>query len=162
KLDSLLATLRATLRLGANPRTETPVSEHDFLRRALALASEAVRTGGEPFGTVIVRAGAGLAEGTNATAGDPAPHAGTVGIRRAGAALGTNDLAGCEMFTSCEPCPMCLGAIYWARLARVTFACDRHDAARAGFPEDVELYDEVARPPEARRIPTAQVAIPGA
>jgi guanine deaminase len=138
------------------------VGEHDFLRRAVALALEAVRTGGEPFGTVIVRDGVIIAEGTNATAHDPTAHGEILAIRRACSALGTNDLSGCAMFTSCEPCPMCLGAICWARLSRLSFACDRRDAARAGLPEDVELYDEVARSPAARRIPTAQVPLAGA
>jgi guanine deaminase len=145
-----------------NPLKEAPVSEHDFLRRAVALASDAVRGGSEPFGSLIVRAGTIIAEGTNATTHDPTAHAEIVAIRRACASLGTNDLSDCEMFTSCEPCPMCLGAIYWARLSRLTFACDRHDAARAGLMEDVALYDEVARPPEARRIPTVRHSLPEA
>ena len=111
---------------------------------------------------MIVRDGAIVAEGTNETARDPTQHAEIVAIRRACEALGTADLSGCEMITSCEPCPMCLGAVYWARLSRLTFANDRHDAARAGFPDDVTLYDEVALPPEARRIPTTRLALPEA
>jgi guanine deaminase len=132
------------------------------MRRAIALAVAAVRAGGEPFGSVIVRDGAILAEGTNETGRDPTAHAEIVAIRRACAALETSNLSGCEIFASCEPCAMCLGAIYWARLARLTFAADRHDAARAGFADDAELYDEIARPPDARRLATARLALPEA
>ena len=110
------------------------MTEEDFMRRAVALSRAAVLASGEPFGAVIVRDGAIIAEGTNETARDPTQHAEIVAIRRACETLGTADLSGCEMVTSCEPCPMCLGAVYWARLSRLTFANDRHDAARAGSP----------------------------
>jgi tRNA(Arg) A34 adenosine deaminase TadA len=122
-----------------------------FMRRAIALSLEQVRAGGGPFGAVIVRDGSIIAEGANRVTidRDPTAHAEIVAIRRAAAALGQFNLAGCEIYTSCEPCPMCLAAIYWARLDRIYFANSRADAAKIGF-DDEFLYAELALPIEHR------------
>jgi guanine deaminase len=131
------------------------MSLEDHMRRAIALSLEMMRTGkGGPFGAVIARDGTIIAEGFNqvTSTNDPTAHAEVVAIRRACRALDTFDLSGCDIFTSCEPCPMCLGAIYWARLARVYYANDRHDAAAIGFRDDF-LYREIPLPPNQRTIP---------
>ncbi len=131
------------------------MTEADFMRRAIALSVETMRAGrGGPFGAVIVRDGRIIAEGANAvtSSNDPTAHAEIVAIRRAGQALHNFDLTGCEIYASCEPCPMCLGAIYWARLSRIHYANDRRDAARIGFRDD-DLYREIPLPPARRGIP---------
>lgn len=125
------------------------------MKRAVDLSRSPMRAGlGGPFGAVIVRDGRVIAEGFNqvTSANDPTAHAEMVAIRAACRALGTFTLAGCELYTSCEPCPMCLAAIYWARLDRVYFANDRADAARIGF-DDESLYREIAMPIENRSLP---------
>lgn len=125
------------------------------MERAIALAVENVETGlGGPFGAVIVRDGEVIAEGTNrvTTDHDPTAHAEVLAIRAACEHLGTYHLPGCEIYTSCEPCPMCLGAIYWARLDRIWYAARRGHAAEAGF-SDQEIYDEIPHSPEQRTIP---------
>jgi guanine deaminase len=127
----------------------------DFMRRAIALALENVRSGsGGPFGAVIAKGGRVIAEGANRVtlSNDPTAHAEIVAIREACRVLRNFELAGCELYTSCEPCPMCLGAIYWARPARVFYAGAAADAAAAGF-DDAMIYEELKRPPESRRIP---------
>jgi len=130
------------------------VSPSPFLNLALDLALASIESGGGPFGAVVVRGDRILGRGQNRVvpSADPTAHAEVVAIRAAAAELRTHDLAGCEIFTSCEPCPMCLGAIHWARLARVHYACLRSDAAAAGF-DDQTFYDELARPLGERRIP---------
>jgi tRNA(Arg) A34 adenosine deaminase TadA len=130
-----------------------------FMRRAIALSHEKMEGGeGGPFGCVIAFNGAIIAEGWNlvTTANDPTAHAEIVAIRRACEALGRFSLAGCEIFASCEPCPMCLAAIYWARIGRVWYANDRRDAAAIGF-DDAVLYDEIPKPLEHRSIPTTRL-----
>src|SRR5208282_1143126 len=127
----------------------------DFMKRAIALALENVRSGsGGPFAAVIVKDGRIIAEGTNrvTSSNDPTAHAEVVAIREACAALGGFQLDGCDLYTTCEPCPMCLGAIYWARPARVYFACTAADAAAAGF-DDAFIYEQLALPRNERRIP---------
>jgi tRNA(Arg) A34 adenosine deaminase TadA len=127
----------------------------DFLSRAIALAAENVETGrGGPFGAVIARGGEIVAEGVNLVTStcDPSAHAEVTAIRNACRALSAFELTGLDLYSSCEPCPMCLGAIYWARLDRVYFAADRHDAAAAGF-DDEFLYREFASGPDLRRVP---------
>jgi tRNA(Arg) A34 adenosine deaminase TadA len=133
------------------------MSAETFMRRAIALSAEAAAAGGGPFGAVIVRDGAIIAEGRNQVTlrCDPTAHAEVVAIRAACAALGRFDLRGCEIYSSCEPCPMCLAAVYWARLDRLTFANGREDAAAIGF-DDEFLYKELPRPLTERSIPTAQ------
>lgn len=126
----------------------------EFLRESIALALESVRRGGGPFAALVVKDGRVLARGTNRVTdlGDPTAHAEIVAIREACRALGGFQLSGCDVYTSCEPCPMCLGALYWARPAHVFFAATRDDAARAGF-DDSEIYRQIALPHEARSIP---------
>ncbi len=127
----------------------------DFMRRAVAISGERMRQGlGGPFGAVVVKDGRIIAEGFNqvTSAGDPTAHAEIVAIRAACTALDSFHLEGCEMYSSCEPCPMCLGAIYWARLDRVYFANDRVDAAAIGFDDD-HIYREFAVPMEKRQLP---------
>ena len=125
------------------------------MRRAIALSEESVRNGGGPFGAVIARHGVIIAEASNSVTidNDPTAHAEVNCIRRAAERLGTFDLSGCEIFTSCEPCPMCLGAIYWAHLDKIYYANDRKDAARIGFDDDF-IYQEIALKPEERKKPS--------
>ena len=119
-----------------------------YMRQAIDLSIENVRKGGGPFGAVIVRDGRVIATGTNRVVPgcDPTAHAEVTAIRNAARVLGTFDLSGCEIYTSCEPCPMCLGAIYWARLDRMYYANDKKDAAEIGF-DDSFIYDEFALAP---------------
>jgi guanine deaminase len=126
----------------------------DFMRRAIALAHENIRAGGGPFAAVVVKDGRVVAEGVNqvTAANDPTAHAEIVAIRAACQALATFQLTGCDVYTSCEPCPMCLGAIYWARPARVFYAATARDAATAGF-DDAFIYDEIKLSHSSRRIP---------
>src|SRR5271170_7573955 len=123
------------------------------MRRAIALSNEMLERGGGPFGAIIVKDGAIVAEGANrvTVTHDPTAHAEVVAIRTACAKLGSFTLAGCEIYTTCEPCPMCLAAIYWARLDRIYYANDRTDAARIGFDDDF-LYREIPLPLEKRQI----------
>jgi tRNA(Arg) A34 adenosine deaminase TadA len=129
------------------------------MRRAIVLALENVRSArGGPFAALIARDGEVIGEGTNSVTAtnDPTAHAEIVAIRAACRALGAFQLSGCELYTTCEPCPMCLGAIYWARPARVFYAGVAADAADAGF-DDAFIYDELKRPPESRHIPMIQL-----
>ena len=131
------------------------MSEQAFMKCAIALSLEKMRANrGGPFGAVIVRNGAIISEGWNevTSSNDPTAHSEIVAIRRACALLGTFNLPDCDIYTSSEPCPMCLGAIYWARLRRVYFANTRIDAAQIGF-DDEFIYREVAQVPELRKIP---------
>jgi guanine deaminase len=131
----------------------------EFMRRAIALALENVRSGrGGPFAALVVKDGRILAEGANrvTTTNDPTAHAEVVAIREACRKLGDFQLSGCDLYTTCEPCPMCLGAIYWARPARIFYACLAADAAAAGF-DDAFIYEELKRPLDARRIPMQQL-----
>src|SRR5258707_5974033 len=129
-----------------------------FMRRAIALALENVRTGGGPFGAVVAKDGRILAEGANrvTATNDPTAHAEVVAIREACRALKTFQLNGCDLYTTCEPCPMCLGAIYWARPSRVFYAAAAADAASAGF-DDAFIYEELKKAHTARRIPMTQL-----
>ncbi|MGR9051952.1 MAG: nucleoside deaminase [Gammaproteobacteria bacterium] len=125
-----------------------------FLQQAVELACTNVESGaGGPYGALIVKDGVIVAACANrvTTHLDPTAHAEIVAIREACKNLGNFQLTGCSLYTSCEPCPMCLGAIYWARLDRVYYACSRHDAAAAGF-DDSFIYDEIALPPQHRKI----------
>jgi guanine deaminase len=132
---------------------------NDFMLRAIALGLENVRTGrGGPFAAVIVKDGRIIAEGTNrvTTTNDPTAHAEVVAIREACKALNDFQLNGCELYTTCEPCPMCLGAIYWSRPARVIYACTAADAAAVGF-DDAFIYHELKHPPLGRKMPMQQM-----
>lgn len=130
-------------------------SPESFMREAIKLSAESVRSGGGPFGAVIVRNGEIIARGENrvTVCNDPTAHAEVSAIREAAARLGTYDLSGCEIYSSCEPCPMCLGAIYWARLDRLYYASTRADAANVGF-DDAHIYEELPLDPSQRELPT--------
>jgi guanine deaminase len=129
-----------------------------YIRKTIELAEVNVREGGGPFAALVVREGAVIASGVNQVtrANDPTAHAEVTAIREACRILGQFDLTGCELYTSCEPCPMCLGAIYWARLSRVYYAATQTDAAAAGF-DDQFIYREIEVPPPKRSIPMQQV-----
>jgi tRNA(Arg) A34 adenosine deaminase TadA len=130
------------------------------MERAIELSGEGMRGGqGGPFGAVIARDGQIVAEGVNrvTSSHDPTAHAEVVAIRAACSALGGFSLAGCEIYSSCEPCPMCLSAICWARLDRLTYGATRHDAAAIGF-DDARLYEELQRDPAERSLDTRQLA----
>ena len=131
------------------------MTNDELMREAIRLSEENVANGGGPFGAVIARGGEIIATGVNrvTASNDPTAHAEVSAIRRAAQQLGTFNLAGCEIFTSCEPCPMCLGAIYWARLDRVYYANTKADAKAAGF-DDSFIYDELALPRDRRRLPS--------
>jgi len=125
------------------------------MERAIALSLENVRAGsGGPFAALVVRNGSVVAQGTNQVTAtlDPTAHAEVVAIRRACQALNNFQLSDCELYTTCEPCPMCMGAIYWARFAKVYYANTRADAAKIGF-DDSFIYDQLVVPIEARKIP---------
>lgn len=130
-----------------------------FMQRAIDLAVANVQSGkGGPFGAVVVKNGLIIAEGCNkvTTHNDPTAHAEVEAIRAACRTLGHFQLTGCQLYTSCEPCPMCLGAIYWARPDRVYFANTQLDAAEIGF-DDAFIYEEIALTPPQRRIPFIQM-----
>lgn len=131
----------------------------EFLRRAIALAVQNVETNsGGPFAAVIVRDGKIVGEGVNTVtaAHDPTAHGEVNAIRAACRALGTFTLAGCELYTSCQPCPMCLAASYWARLDAIYYGASAADAARAGF-DDAFLYEEFRKDQPARSLPATQL-----
>ena len=135
--------------------------EEKFMRRAVELSAQSVRNGGGPFGAVIVRDGEIVGEASNSVTkdNDPTAHAEVNAIRRAAAKLGTFNLDGCDINTSCEPCPMCLGAIYWAHLSHIYYCNTRMDAAEIGFDDDF-IYHEFNVPLEGRSIPIERV-LPG-
>ncbi len=130
-----------------------------FMEKAIALATENVTSGhGGPFAAVIVKSGEIVATGVNlvTATNDPTAHAEVVALRNAAAALSTFDLAGCEVYTSCEPCPMCLAAIYWSHCDAIFYGNTSADAAAAGF-DDAFLYEEIKRPSDQRKIPSANL-----
>ena len=132
--------------------------DNPFMARAIQLSVENVHSGGGPFGAVVVQNGAIIAEGVNRVTSthDPTAHAEVSAIRAACAKLGAFELKDCDLYTSCEPCPMCLGAIYWARLAHVYFGNLAADAARIGF-DDAFIYREIGQPHAQREIPMTQI-----
>jgi guanine deaminase len=137
----------------ARPSPEIDADER-LLREAIRLSRTRMRQGrGGPFGAVVARGGVIVARGWNAVTSDrdPTAHAEIVAIRRACRKLGTFQLSGCVLYTSCEPCPMCLAAAYWARVDRLVCAANRDDAARAGF-DDALIYDEIPLPPKVRSL----------
>lgn len=131
------------------------MTNKELMQRAIDLSKNSVRNGGGPFGAVIARNGEIIAEGSNnvTTDCDPTAHAEVSTIRKAAKKLGTFNLSGCEIFTSCEPCPMCLGAIYWAHLDKIYYANDRKDAAKIGFDDDF-IYEELSLKPSERQKPS--------
>ena len=140
------------------------IDDEAFLRRAIALGRDTMRANrGGPFGAVVVIGGQIAGEGANSVlaANDPTAHAEVMAIRDAGAKLRTFSLLGGTLYASSEPCPMCLGAIYWARLTRIVYANPRSVAASAGF-DDTFFYDELARDPQARSVEMRQANLPDA
>lgn len=136
-------------------------SNERFMRRAIAISEESMHSGGGPFGAVIVKNGKIIAESGNSVTkdNDPTAHAEVNAIRKAAKKLGTFDLSGCIIYASCEPCPMCLGAIYWAHISRIYY-CNTHTAAaEIGF-DDAYIYDEMALPISGRHVPTERI-LPG-
>tara|TARA_B100000809_G_scaffold226875_1_gene238813 strand:- start:4852 stop:5328 length:477 start_codon:yes stop_codon:yes gene_type:complete len=134
-------------------------SDKKFMRRAIALAERGMNSNeGGPFGAVVVKDGVIIAEGNNSvtSTNDPTAHAEVVAIRRACEKLKSFQLDNCIIYTSCEPCPMCLGAIYWARPKMVFYACDKIDAAKIDF-DDQFIYDEIDKPIGERNIPFVRI-----
>lgn len=134
-------------------------SDKKFMRRAIALAEIGMSSNeGGPFGAVVVKDGVIIAEGNNGvtSTNDSTAHAEVVAIRRACEKLNSFQLDGCIIYTSCEPCPMCLGAIYWARPKMVFYACDKVDAAKIDF-DDQFIYDEIDKPIGERNIPFVRI-----
>lgn len=131
-----------------------------FLKLAIELAKENVKNGGGPFGAVIVKDGQIIAKGTNRVTShnDPTAHAEIVAIRQACEKLNDFQLNDCIIYSSCEPCPMCLGAIYWARPKKLVFAANKFDAANAGF-DDSLIYDEIQLPYSDRHLETVNLRI---
>lgn len=134
------------------------MTKEELMRRAIAISIENVKNGGGPFGAVIVKDGEIVAEGCNRVTAnnDPTAHAEVSAIRAACAKLGTFDLKGYEIYTSCEPCPMCLSSIYWAHLDRIWYGNTKADAAEIDF-DDSFIYDEIALPKEKRSIRLEQL-----
>ncbi len=137
--------------------------DRSFAEKVIELAVESVRTNGGPFAALVVKDGAVIATGTNEVtrSKDPTAHAEIVAIRKACRALATFQLSGCDVYSSCEPCPMCLGALFWARPARIFFVATRDDAAAAGF-DDSLIYQQIELPYTQRSIPMIRVPDPHA
>jgi guanine deaminase len=127
--------------------------DRSLLRRALELAAKSIKEGGGPFGALITKDGKIISEGSNRVvlSHDPTAHAEIIAIRRASATIMSHDLSGCVIYTSCEPCPMCLGAIYWSGIQKVVYASDRKDASRAGFNDNL-IYEEISLDPADRKL----------
>jgi guanine deaminase len=139
--------------------TEAIHMDNTFMTRAIQLAIDNVRSArGGPFGCVVVKEGNVVSEGVNqvTATNDPTAHAEVLAIRLACQKLHCFELTGCELYTSCEPCPMCLSAIYWARIEKVYFGCLAEDAAQVGF-DDSAIYREIAQPHARRKIPMTQI-----
>lgn len=134
-----------------------------FLTRAVKIAGEGIENGAGPFGAVITLDGEIIAEAGNQVVltGDPTAHAEILAIRQGSSLTGTHDLSSCTLYTSCEPCPMCLGAIYWAGIKKVVYAAGRGDAAKAGFNDDF-IYREIALDPADRKISFLNIEDPDA
>jgi tRNA(Arg) A34 adenosine deaminase TadA len=129
-----------------------------FMRIAIALSRDSVKNNGGPFGAVVVKDGLVISQSSNSVTrdNDPTAHAEINAIRAACAVLKTFDLSGCSIYTSCEPCPMCLGAIYWARIDKIFYANTRIDAKDIGF-DDSFIYDELGKSMSQRSIPCVQI-----
>lgn len=132
--------------------------EKNLLIRALDVAMEGIQKGGGPFGAVITRNGKIIAEAYNevVSTNDPTAHAEIMAIRKACKSTGSHDLSDCTLYASCEPCPMCLGAIYWSGIMKVFYASNRKDAAMAGFGDDF-FYEEIYKSPDQRKISFCQI-----
>ena len=132
--------------------------KEEFMKRAVSLALESVKNGGGPFGAVIVKDGRVVAEGANRVTlnNDPTAHAEVCAIRNACMNLNTFQLDGCEIYSSCEPCPMCLGAIYWAHIDKLYYGCNQKDAAAVGFSDEF-IYKEIELDPSQRKLKTQEL-----
>lgn len=130
------------------------MTHEELMREAIRLSEENIQNGGGPFGAIVAREGQIVGRGTNRVTAnnDPTAHAEVNAIRDASHHLKTFDLSGCDIYTSCEPCPMCLGAIYWAHIGHIYYANNQKDAASIGF-DDQFIYEEIDRPHQQRRIP---------
>lgn len=128
-------------------------NDRKFLREAVEIAISGIKKGGGPFGAVIVKDNEIIAASNNRVvlSGDPTAHAEVLVIREAAKNLKTYDLGGCVLYSTCEPCPMCLGAIYWSGIGRVVYATDRNDAASAGFSDNL-IYNEIPLDPSERKV----------
>jgi tRNA(Arg) A34 adenosine deaminase TadA len=128
-----------------------------FMRKAIALSEKNIENGGGPFGAVIVKDGKIIATGCNRVTcnNDPTAHAEVTAIRNACKKTGNFNLEGCEIYSSCEPCPMCLSAIYWAHISKLYYGNTKKDAAKIGF-DDSFIYDELEKSPAKRTIPASQ------
>lgn len=133
-------------------------AHNHFMKKAILLAERSVEKGGGPFGAVIVRDGKIVASGSNCVTlnNDPTAHGEVTAIRKACRKLGTFDLSGCTIYTSCEPCPMCLSAIYWARLEAIYYGCTKEDAKNIGF-DDSFIYQQIELSPSKRKIVAKQI-----
>ena len=127
--------------------------DRSLLQRAVKLACSGIKEGGGPFGAVITKSGKIIAEANNRVvlSHDPTAHAEVLAIRKASEVLKSHDLSGCVIYASCEPCPMCLGAIYWSGIRKVVYSSDRSDAAASGF-NDSMIYNEIKLAPSKRKI----------
>ena len=136
--------------------------EQFFLTHVVRLASEGIDNGSGPFAAAIVKDGKIIAESVNSVVlnSDPTAHAEVMAIRKAASAINSHDLKACTIYCSCEPSPMCLGAIYWAGIKRVVYASDRNDAAHAGF-SDKEIYDEIMLQPSERKVEFKKISDAG-
>jgi len=134
------------------------VNDVEHLREVIELGVQSASGEGGPFGALVAVGGGVVGRGTNrvVSSGDPTQHAEVVAIREACRTLGTHDLSGAVLYASCEPCPMCFGAAWWARVDRIVHAASRADAASAGF-DDAAIHADVARPPEQRELATVQL-----
>ncbi|MDR1683134.1 MAG: nucleoside deaminase [Candidatus Symbiothrix sp.] len=133
-------------------------TDKKWMRKAIRLSLTSVAAGGGPFGAVIVKDGKEVASGHNMVTlkNDPTAHAEVSAIRKAAKKLNTFDLSGCEIYTSCEPCPMCLSAIYWSRIDKIYYANTKSDAKNIGF-DDSFIYDQLELPKEKRAVPITQM-----
>ncbi len=143
---------------GQSKEREKVLVMNKFMQEAIRLSLENVNNGGGPFGAVIVKDGKIIATGTNQVTctNDPTAHAEVLAIREASQKLGSFDLSGCTIYTSCEPCPMCLGAIYWAHIDAIYYGNTKKDAKQIGF-DDSFIYDEIEKPISHRKIKTSQM-----
>ena len=132
--------------------------KNEYMQRAIELSIENVNNGGGPFGSVIVKEGRIIAEGSNkvTSSNDPTAHGEVVAIRQACKNLNNFDLSGCELYSTCEPCPMCLSAIYWARIDKIYYANTREDARKINF-DDSLIYSELKKNINERKIPMIQM-----
>lgn len=139
------------------------MDKNEFMKEAVLLSRKSIESGGGPFGALVVKDGEIIGRGRNLVAStfDPTAHAEITAIRDAAAHLGDFDLEGCEIYSSCEPCPMCLGAIYWARIKKVYYANTQEDAEQAGF-ADKAIYKQIGLPMEQRDVKMIHVSDPDA